>query len=93
MAAYFIDIDGTVFYDGTNRPLPNALENLLALVKQGHQVIFTTKRTFPGGAKEVLAAAGLNCPILTSVESPRIIVNDHGAHAVNWRTDEPWPVV
>ena len=77
----------------TNTPLPNALENLLAALKSGHQVIFTTLRTDVTDARKVLKKAGLDCLILTGVQSPRIIINDDGASAVNHPTNAPWKPV
>lgn len=90
MAAYFIDLDGTIFYFGTNEPLPNAIENLLALQAQGHQLIFTTQRGYAGDAKKVLQKFGVKGTMLTGIESPRIVVNDQGARAINRVTDTPW---
>jgi ribonucleotide monophosphatase NagD (HAD superfamily) len=92
VAAYFIDLDGTVFYFGTNTFLPNAAENLRKLRELGHQIIFTTYRGKydAEGAMSVLAEAGLRCPILSNIESPRIVINDDGASAINHPTDAPW---
>lgn len=93
MAAFFVDLDGTTFYFGTNTPLPNALDNLRKAVNDGHQVIFTTLRTDISDAIKVLRAEGLDCMILTGVQSPRIVINDDGAQAVNHPTDAPWKPV
>ncbi|TFH51153.1 MAG: hypothetical protein E4H01_00845 [Lysobacterales bacterium] len=92
MAAYFIDLDGTVFYYGTNKFLPNAAENLRKLLSLGNQIIFTTYRSRRDseGAAQVLVGAGLRCPVLTDVASPRVVINDEGASAINHHTDAPW---
>lgn len=90
MAAYFIDLDGTIFYFGTNEFLPNARENLLKLVADGNQLVFTTQRDDVADAKRTLKRAGLAGPILSGVQSPRIVINDAGAHAINHATDAPW---
>ena len=92
MAAYFIDLDGTVFYYGTNKFLPNAAENLRELLSLGNQIIFTTHRSRrdSDGAVQVLVGAGLRCPILSNIESPRIVINDDGASAINHPKDAPW---
>jgi hydroxymethylpyrimidine pyrophosphatase-like HAD family hydrolase len=93
MAAYFVDLDGTTFYFGTNTPLPNALENLRAALKAGHQIIFTTLRADVADIRKVLKKAGLDCMIVTGVQSPRIVINDDGAQAINHPTDAPWKPV
>ena len=96
MAAYFIDLDGTVFYFGTNTFLPNAADNLRRLAGDGNQVIFTTLRDAQGAdeARQALESEGLGrCPIITGVESPRIVINDEGAKAVNHPRNAPWPAI
>lgn len=95
MAAYFIDLDGTVFYHGTNNFLPNAAENLRRLRSFGNQIIFTTYRSRyeVEDAIRVLAEAGLPFPILTEIESPRVVINDEGARAISHKTDAPWEPV
>jgi hydroxymethylpyrimidine pyrophosphatase-like HAD family hydrolase len=90
MAAYFVDLDGTTFYFGTNKFLPNARENLLALKRAGHQLIFTTLRDDAADVRRVLKRAGLDATIITGVQSPRVVINDDGAYAVNHQTDTPW---
>lgn len=90
MAAFFVNLDGTTFYFGTNNFLPNARESLLRLLEDGHQIVFTTQRGDAVEARKVLKQAGLNGVILTGVQSPRVVINDAGAHAVNHKTDAPW---
>jgi ribonucleotide monophosphatase NagD (HAD superfamily) len=90
MAAYFIDLDGTIFKYGTNTPLPGAMEMLRGLKAGGHQLIFTTQRQEADSAKEALSREGITGLFITSVESPRIVINDQGAYAVNHPTDSPW---
>ncbi len=93
MAAFFIDLDGTTFYFGTDNFLPNARENLLKLIQEGHQIVFTTQRDDARSARSVLKKSGIDCVILTGVQSPRIVINDAGAHAINHVTDAPWKPV
>jgi hydroxymethylpyrimidine pyrophosphatase-like HAD family hydrolase len=93
MAAFFVDLDGTTFYFGTNNPLPNALENLREWQHAGHQIIFTTLRGDVSDIREVLIKAGLNCLILTDIQSPRVVINDDGAKAINHQKDAPWKPV
>ncbi len=90
MAAYFIDLDGTIFYFGTNEFLPNARENLLKLLAAGHQLIFTTLRGDAADVREILIRAGIDSLILTNIESPRIVINDDGAYAINHPSGAPW---
>ena len=91
MATYFVDLDGTTFSDGTNIPLPNAMERLRDLRGAGHQVVFTTKRADVEGARKVLEENGLGASlVLSGLTSPRIVINDHGAKAINHPTDAPW---
>jgi hydroxymethylpyrimidine pyrophosphatase-like HAD family hydrolase len=90
MAAFFIDLDGTIFRFGTEEFLPNARESLLKLLQDGHQIVFTTLRGDAVEARKVLRKAGLNCIILTGVQSPRVVINDSGAHAIDHVTDAPW---
>lgn len=91
MATYFVDLDGTTFHDGTNDPLPNAMECLRNLLAVGNQIVFTTKRADVRDAQKVLEDNGLGGPlVLSGLTSPRIVINDHGAKAINHPTDEPW---
>ena len=44
MAAFLIDLDGTVVKHGTNELLPGRIEQLVACVKAGHELIYLTRR-------------------------------------------------
>lgn len=91
MAAFFVDLDGTFFRYGTNTPLPGAVHELRLMLQRGHQVIFTTAREKAGDAKRVLRELGFeDCLLLGGVQSPRVVVNDAGAFAVNHEMDAPW---
>jgi ribonucleotide monophosphatase NagD (HAD superfamily) len=91
VAAYFLDVDGTVVYQGTNKPLPGAIRGIRRLIRGGDQVLFVTQRSTDAGLREMLAEHGIKDPlIILNVESPRVIVNDQGAKAVNHRSDDPW---
>ncbi len=90
MAAYFIDLDGTVFYHGTNNPLPGAIDLLRSIRAGGHQLIFTTQRSDASSAQEALSEKGILGLFVTGVESPRILINDQGAKAINHPTDSAW---
>lgn len=91
MAAYFLDIDGTTVFFGTDAPLPGAIEHLKSLLENGDQVIFTTQRGNADSFIEMLIEHGLgHLPVIVNVQSPRVIVNDAGAFAVNPETDQAW---
>ena len=101
MAAYFIDLDGTIFKHGTNDLLPGAQELLDAIVKKGGQIIFTTYRgdkNFPGHRiySREKAMEGIRClrvpyvDVLFDIDSPRIVINDGGAYAVNHESNSGW---
>lgn len=89
MAASFCDLDGCVFRWGTNEYLPGARERLTEFLEAGNQIIFITNREswVPGnlgtGLKKFLQKDFPGCGLIMGVESPRIIVNDEGAVAIN----------
>ena len=93
MAAYFVDLDGTVFLWGTETPLPGAIKQLSAWQTQGHELIFVTQRDRPWAEKALQALAGLGIRrpmILSDISSPRTMINDQGAFAVNHPINAPW---
>ncbi len=99
MTALFLDLDGTLVKHHTNEWLPDALEMLNDLHKKGHQIIFTTQRddirdkgTEWSKEKTEALLSTLTFPyqILYDIQSPRILVNDRGASAVNHPTNESW---
>jgi hydroxymethylpyrimidine pyrophosphatase-like HAD family hydrolase len=82
MAAYFIDLDGTIFAWGTNNFLPGAVEMIKAALDQGHQVIFTTQRPNIIGVDLALKREGITgLMVMSGIQNPRILVNDQGAYA------------
>lgn len=97
MAAYFIDLDGTVLKWGKNEFLPGALEMLRNIKKQGHQIFFTTYRgphypvghfMHPTAIVSFLKSHKVEYDdIIYGVESPRVIINDDGCHAINHPSD------
>jgi len=100
MATHFIDLDGTIFRHGTNEFLPGAKELLQTIYEAGDQVVLTTRRgaEFEGhpvySRQPTLdALANMNIKydaILFGLGSPRIVINDDGAIAVNHNTNEGW---
>ncbi len=90
MAALFVDLDGTLFQYGTNRPNAGWVEAMHEAQRNGHQLIFTTKRESQNSVQRALAAQGLKGFVITNVDSPRVLFNDEGAFAVNHETDDAW---
>ncbi len=96
MPAAFVDLDGVTFDWGTETFLPGAYEELTRFQSAGNELVFTTlrssqnwgeplsltelflKRTFPG------------CTVLFGISSPRILMNDTGAIAINHPQNSPW---
>ena len=97
MAAYFVDLDGTFFLYGTNKLAPGAENFAKEINRRGDKIYFVTARKVGNVPKELnieathvaLKELGIfyeliidNCP------SPRILINDQGASAVNIDRDE-----
>jgi ribonucleotide monophosphatase NagD (HAD superfamily) len=100
MAAYFIDLDGTVFYWGTNIFLPGAIDFLKKVSTERHQIVFVTYRghpecpdTIPNPDKttSVLDSIGIEYEtILWGIKSHRILVNDEKSEVLHHPKDTPW---
>jgi hydroxymethylpyrimidine pyrophosphatase-like HAD family hydrolase len=96
VAAYFIDLDGTFFKWGTQEPLPEAVETIKRLEAEGHRIVWTTLRNagekLKGYASTIRAFRELGIKseeIIWDCPSPRIVVNDDGAFAVNVEQNGP----
>lgn len=101
MAAFFVDLDGTIFKHGTNDPLPGAIDFLRSINKKGHQLFFTTRRgkEFSGhtvydtaptysALRMLKSEYGIEYDdIIFNVVSPRVVVNDDGAYALSVETN------
>ncbi len=95
MATLIADLDGTVFYYGTDKFLPGALETLLKFNKvKDNDLVFITARwedgVFSMRTKDLLESHFGETPIVWGVSSPRILINDEGAKAINHPQDEGW---
>ncbi len=95
MAALIADLDGSTFKWGTNEFLPGAFEHLNAWQEAGHQIIFMTQRDegwgkMIGDTKKLLAQHFPGSIVLFGVTSPRIVINDAGAAAINHKKNSPW---
>lgn len=99
--AFLIDIDGTIFHHSTQTPMDGAKELLDEMVTKGHQIILTTWRgngVFPDNhpvyseSATRIALEKNKIPfdqILFGVMSPRIVINDDGAGAINVVCNDP----
>jgi hypothetical protein len=96
VGTYFIDMDGTFFRFGTQEPLPGAVDAVRRLASEGHRIFFVTLRNASEGklgsvsTRAALASLGVEYDdILWDCPSPRTVVNDDGAHAVNHVKNSP----
>lgn len=99
MAAYFIDLDGTLLVHGENHPLEGAVEAVKRIRAAGHQVIITTKRGLHSGEgrkQDTIAALKRHGfeydDILFGITSPRIVVNDRGCATIQHPKDDAWKI-
>ena len=99
MATFFLDLDGVIFKHGTMEVNENALEFLKKIKEDGHQIVFTTARkkfnnNVPCLNLDYTAKALKNLgiqydSILGELSSPRIVINDEGAFAINHKKNSP----
>lgn len=102
MAAYFIDFDGVFFKYGTMFPTDGAIELVNDLFNNGHKIYFMTLRKYENNDDEALnlhkteeVLKTLNVKyhgIIEDIPSPRIIINDEGATAINHIRNSPLKV-
>lgn len=96
MAAALIDLDGTTFLWSTETFLPGAYAELQRFQQAGNQLIFVTQRDSENW-KDPLSRVELflkrvfpGCTVIFGVSSPRILINDAGAIAINHPQNAPW---
>lgn len=100
-ATYFLDVDGALVTHGTNDLLPGAKELLEKIVESGGHIVFTTYRGDKYCKDHAIYCAestqkfidSLNIPyvaIVMDVRSPRILINDDGAAAINHKKNQSW---
>ncbi len=83
-----VDLDGTLFKYGTNIPVDGALQYLADLKANEHQIVITTLRSNNNTLNEQITIDALKYHqiqydhIVFGVSSPRILINDDGARAV-----------
>lgn len=103
MPVHIFDLDGTLVYHGTNKPLPGAVEKLKGLTEAGDRIILMTRRgnrEFEGHPKydqssvwcavKALGLSIMGIQVITDCDSPRIIYNDEGCSAVKRETNQEW---
>ena len=100
MATYLLDFDGVFFQYGTMVPMEGAVDYVRSLKAQGHQVVFLTARQPTENDLPELSIAKtktrldeLEVPydtVISGMTSPRILINDEGAYAINYPKDAPW---
>lgn len=96
----FIDIDGTILHITTGKPLGNVVSIINKWYDEGYMIVLTTLRgdlfTYPhpyskAATKVALERIGLKYhQIVYNSPSPRTVINDDGAEAVNHKTNESW---
>lgn len=93
MAAIISDLDGSAFTWGTNTFVPGAYERLRKFYDDGNEIIFVTQRDpvwSIASPEAYLKSLFPNCTVLFGISSPRILINDAGAFAVNHPKNDPW---
>lgn len=99
MATYLLDFDGVFFRHGTMEPAEGAVDFVRGLKSRGHCIVFLTARQRLNNdpdnltvekTEQMLASLGVPFDrIVEGVTSPRVIVNDEGAYAINHPRDLP----
>ena len=102
LVTFFIDIDGTIIRWSDQKPAENAVETINAWYDEGHRIVLTTYRGdrisdgpdcrfSVGNTLKELEQIGLKYhDILFNCPSPRVVINDHGAGAINHPEDAKW---
>jgi hypothetical protein len=102
MSAHIFDIDGTIVNWHTSEWLPGAIETLIELNNEGHDIIFITMR----GVQDAntiwsidntkntilkdLDNLGIKYEIIFGVQSPRILHDDSEIQLDKRRTNQIW---
>ena len=94
MATLISDLDGSAFYWGSNTFVPGAYERLKEFYDQGNQLIFVTQRgnvwETAKPVEKYLKSLFPDCIVLFGITSPRILINDQGARAINHPQNAAW---
>lgn len=101
-ATFLIDIDGTIIRWSDDQPVENAVETINKWYDDGHRIVLVTNRgphlgdDVPDRFKEretlrKLYEIGLKYhEIVWDCPSPRIVINDEGAAAIDHPQDKRW---
>lgn len=97
MATFLLDLDGVIFKHSTMEFNDSALEYLKSIKDAGHSIVFTTARKSSNNnipalqldlTIQKLLDAGVEFDsIIGNLPSPRVVVNDDGAFAVDHERD------
>ena len=102
MSAHIFDIDGTIVNWHTSEWLPGAVEMLVELNNEGHDIIFITMRgvqddntiwSIDNTKNTILKDLDNMCvkyKIIFGVQSPRILHDDSEIHLDKRRTNQIW---
>lgn len=94
MSAIISDLDGTAFFWGTNQFVPGAYETLKDSYDRGDQLIFMTQRNraweTAQPVEKYLKSLFPDCVVIFNISSPRILLNDQGATAINHPRNIGW---
>ncbi len=98
LVTFFIDIDGTIVRWSDRKPIESAVKTINKWYDAGHRIVITTKRGDWGDMSfseektlKELKDIGLKYhDILFDCPSPRIVINDAGAGAIEHPQDADW---
>ena len=99
MATFLLDLDGVIFKHSTMEFNEGALNYLKKIKAEGHSVVFTTARKSSNNnipslqldlTIQKLHDAGIEFDsIVGNLSSPRVVVNDDGAFAIDHDRNSP----
>ena len=79
-----IDLDGTLFWFGTNKLTREAREKVAEFIEKGFQIIFITNRPKADVPVFMLKEMAPGCGFVFNSNSPRIMIDDDGTtHRAN----------
>ena len=99
MATFLLDLDGVIFKHSTMEFNEGALNYLKKIKAEGHSIVFTTARKSSNNnipslqldlTIQKLHDAGIEFDsIVGNLSSPRVVINDDGAFAINHDRNTP----
>jgi hypothetical protein len=86
-----LDWDGTFAHFGTGIPLPGAVATIRKMIAAGAVIVVTTQRSDDRQIRETMLKYSIPIQeVVLNFPSPRLLINDAGAEAINRTTDQPW---